>query len=455
MDLSLDDIVAAIATAPGEAALAVVRASGPGAIALADRVFRGAAPLTDAAGHTLHHGWVERGGRIEEVVAAVFRAPRSYTRQDVVELSCHGGAMPARAVLDALLAEGARLARPGEFTLRAFLNGRLDLVQAEAVAELIGARNAAMQRAALGRLAGWLSRRMGGSLEALADLAAEIEARVDFAEDVGGIEVPAALVARIEAAAADLSGTLRGAEWGRAMREGVAVAIVGRPNAGKSSLFNRLVGEERAIVTAVPGTTRDRVSASVEIEGALFSLSDTAGLRAAEDPVEALGIERTRVALEQSRVALWVVDGSRPLADEDRALAAALAGKRVVAAIHKCDLGAVVTRDQLAPLVSAERFAAVATSAATGEGVDALARALAGVAGFAPGEVLATERQAHALGSASAALGRAAAAARGGMPGEIVAVELHDAIGTLEELLGRRVSDDLLERIFSRFCIGK
>ena len=460
MTFALDDTIAAIATAPGEAGLAVVRVSGPAAIAIADRVFRGSAPLAGAAGNTLHHGWLAGASRVDEVVAAVFRAPRSYTREDVVEFSCHGGSMPARSVLALLLASGARLARPGEFTLRAFLHGRLDLVQAEAVAELIGARSESMQRAALSRLGGQLSRELRAQLEALADALAEVEARVDFAEDVGGIEVPAELVARIGAIGSALRAHLRGAAWGRAMREGVPVVIVGQPNAGKSSLFNRLVGEDRAIVADVPGTTRDRVSASLEREGALFTLSDTAGLRETSDGVEALGIARAHAALEDSSVAIWVVDGSRALEDADRAIAARLAGRRVLVALHKADRGALVQeRDVLALLAPAgaapEHVAVVRTSAVTGDGVEQALDALARVAGFVAGETLTVERQAHTLESACAALERAAAAGTAGEPGEIVALELREALSALEELLGQRVSDDLLERVFSRFCIGK
>lgn len=454
MDFALDDTIAAIATAPGEAGLAVVRLSGPRTLAIAGEVFEGEC-LADAAGHTLHHGWLGGDERIEEVVAAVFRAPRSYTREDIVEFSCHGGDMPARAVLALLLSHGARLARPGEFTLRAFLNGRLDLLQAEAVAELIHARNEAMQRAALARLGGGLSRKLRAHLDGLADVTAEVEARVDFAEDVGGVEVPREIVTRIETAAAVLREHLRGAEWGRALRDGVPVTIVGRPNAGKSSLFNRLVGEERAIVTAIPGTTRDRVSASVEIRGALFAFSDTAGLRDGADEVEAIGVERTRQALAGSRIALWVLDGSRPVDAEDETVAAALAGKRVVVALNKRDLGEVMDATPAATGLSAERFALVRTCARTGEGLGELRERIAEVAGFEPGETLSSERQALTLANACEALERAAACARERQPGEIVALELREAMGALEELLGVHVSEDLLDRIFQRFCIGK
>jgi tRNA modification GTPase len=456
MDLALDDTIAAIATPQGEGGLAVVRVSGPDALAIADRVFRGA-PLSGAAASTLHHGWLEGGGRIDEVVAAVFRAPSSYTREDVVELSCHGGRLPAQRALAALLAAGARLAGPGEFTLRAFLNGRIDLVQAEAVAELIGARSDAMHRAALARLAGELSRELRARREELLDALAEVEARVDFAEDVGGIEVPPAVRERIDAVAAGLAARLRGVAWGRALREGVQVAIAGPPNAGKSSLFNRLVGEERAIVTPIPGTTRDRVSATVELEGALFTLSDTAGLREGGDEVEAIGIERAHAALAESHVVLWVIDGSAPGAgaNGDRPPAGALANKRVVLALNKQDLGAATDAAALVATLGAGRCEVVHASARSGAGVEALGAALVRAAGFEPGDVLASERQALVLTRACEALARASEQGAAGAPGEIVAIELREAIAALEELLGLQPSEDLLDRIFSKFCVGK
>jgi len=277
----LHDAIAAIATSPGAAGLAVVRLSGSSALGIAASVFRGGTALAEAPSHTLHHGWIvdADGGRIDEVVAAIFRAPRSYTREDVVELSCHGGRLSAAGVLEALISAGARLARPGEFTLRAFLNGRLDLAQAEAVADVIQAETEAARGLALGQLAGDLSRRLDALSERIADLLAEVEARVDFAEDVGGVEIPPRARDEIAVVDAALAALLEGAAYGRALREGLRLPIVGRPNVGKSSLFNALIGEERAIVTPEAGTTRDRVSEPLEIRGVRVLISDTAGLR--------------------------------------------------------------------------------------------------------------------------------------------------------------------------------
>ncbi len=465
-----DDVIAAIATAPGPAGLAVVRVSGAGALAVADAVFRGGAPLAGAAANTMHHGWAvwpagaeDTAGhgsrRLDEVVAAVFRAPRSYTREDVIELSCHGGPLPAGRVLAALLHAGARLARPGEFTLRAFLNGRLDLAQAEAVADLIHAETQAAQELALSQLAGTLSRRLEELSERVGDSLAEIEARIDFAEDVGGIETPAQVVAAIAGVSEELTGLLASAAYARAVREGVRVVLAGRPNVGKSSLFNALLGEARAIVTALPGTTRDLVSERIEIAGVPITLVDTAGWRAGGDPIEAIGVERAREAVDGARVALWVLDRAAPLAAEDHRIAASLDGKRVLVALNKSDRPAVLGRASLPPLPNVTALEVVEVSATTGLGLGGLQEALGRLSGATEGAAplaaaVANPRHVEALERARAALERAAGAARELRPGEIVALELREALACLGEVTGRTLGEDLLERFFSRFCVG-
>jgi tRNA modification GTPase len=395
--------------------------------------------------------------RLDEVVAAVFRSPRSYTRQDVVEFSCHGGALSAERVLAALLAAGARLARPGEFTLRAFLNGRLDLVQAEAVADLIHAETEGSHALALAQLRGGLSRQLAAISETLREAVAEIEARVDFAEDVGGVEVPGHVLDGIAGAGSALAALLEGAAYGRALREGVRVALVGRPNVGKSSLFNALLGQRRAIVTPVPGTTRDLVSEAIEVAGVRVALADTAGLREGGDLAESEGVARAHAALEESAVVLWVVDASAPLDAEDRGIAARLADCRVILALNKCDLPRAVEIRALEASLGGRAFAAVATCAIRGDGIaelrSALGRLLAAPGGLAL--AVANPRHAEALERAREALGRARSAAEGLAPGEIVSLELHEALQAVGEVTGETVDEDLLERIFSRFCIGK
>jgi tRNA modification GTPase len=451
----LDDTIAALATAPGTAGLAVLRVSGDSALEVSDRVFRGATPLARAAGHTLHHGWAVDGSRrLDEIVAAVFRAPRSFTGEDTVEWSCHGGAVPARRVLDALIAAGARLAAPGEFSLRAFLHGRMDLAQAEAVADLVHAETESAGDLALAQLSGALSRRLGAIEERLVSSAAEVEARVDFADDVGGIEIPPHVRSAISSVLIELSALLASAPWARAVREGVRVPIVGRPNAGKSSLFNALLGEERAIVAPSPGTTRDRVSERLEIAGIAVTLSDTAGVRDARDPVEAMGVERSLAALDGAALVLWVVDGSEAYDPAGDLLPAQLAGRNVIAAITKSDVAAVVQ-----PLELANATQAVRVSSKTGEGLGELSAAIGTQLGARnPGglaSAVANPRHTDALARAHASLARAGAAAASGAPGEIVALELRESLAAIGEVTGRHASEELLERIFARFCIGK
>jgi tRNA modification GTPase len=461
---SLDDTIAAIATAPGAAGLAVVRVSGPDALRIADAVFEGGTALASAAGHTLHHGWAvaraaDTWSRLDEVVAGLFRAPRSYTGEDTVEFSCHGGGVPARRVLAALQRAGARLAGPGEFTLRAFLRGRLDLAQAEAVADLVHAETESAGDLALAQLAGALSSRLQALEERITDAAAEVEARVDFAEDVGGIETPPHVREAIAAVSRELSLLLEGAPWARAVREGVRVPLVGRPNAGKSSLFNALLGEDRAIVTDEPGTTRDRVSERIELSGVAVTLSDTAGVRAATSPIEALGVERSLAALEGAPLVLWVVDGTERAGPPDPLLAANLEGRTVVVALTKSDLPHAATDADVSRALGGPGRRVVRVSSVTGEGLDELRSALrtalgADRAGGLSGAV-ANPRHTDALTRSRDALARAADAAERGEPGEIVALELRDALAALGEVTGRNASEDLLERIFARFCIGK
>jgi len=459
MSLVLDDTIAAIATAPGAAGLAVVRLSGRDALAVADRVFRGRSSLESVASHTLHHGWVMDGeNRVDEIIAAVFRAPHSYTREDVVELSCHGGALPSRRVLTALLSAGARLAGPGEFTLRAFLNGRLDLAQAEAVADVIAAATGAAHDLALAQLAGALSRRLDGLSESLVDALAEVEARVDFAEDVGGVEVPEHVVNAIGDVASSLGDLLRGADYARALREGVRVPLVGRPNVGKSSLFNALLGESRAIVTELPGTTRDRVSETIEVAGVPVTLSDTAGLRNTDEPVERIGVALAEQALADSALVLWVIDGAAPLTPEDREIAARVAGKPLLVALNQCDRGAAVAVEDVAALLDGAPRRIVRVSAVRGDGLEVVRESLASLLGAErSGEApaVANPRHAEALGRAQVALVRASDAARAGAPGEVVAIELRDAIAAIGEVTGKAIAEDLLERIFGKFCVGK
>ena len=476
----MTDTIAAISTPPGRSALAIVRLSGADAVAIADRVFSASGSpvsLADGPARTLRHGHARdaQGAVVDELMAVVLAAPASYTGETMVELTCHGGDWSAPRLLEALLAAGARAAGPGEFTERAFLNGRMDLAQAEAVADVIHAESALAHRLAARQITGALSVGLSAIAEPLRDLLAEVEARVDFAEDVGEAALPPHIGEGLAAASLALSGLLRGSDLGRRAREGVRLAVVGRPNVGKSSLFNALLGEARALVAALAGTTRDAVSERLELGGFPVRLVDTAGVRGAAAPrsgaegvegpghVESLGIARTRQELEDSDLALWVIDRAAPWTEEDRAVGDLLAGRPCVAALNKCDLHAAWSMEQVAHPTFFAALGQVTVSAHTGTGVPelraALSRALGEDSGNGATEGAATAlvtntRHIDALGRAQLALeeaGRAATAA----PGEIVAGEIRVALGALGEVTGEAVAPDLLERIFARFCIGK
>jgi tRNA modification GTPase len=456
---SARDTIAALATPPGAGALAVVRLSGPEAVTVAGRAFRGTRALEALTGFEGTHGFVVDGEvSVDEAVAWVYRGPRSYTGEDVVEITCHGGSVPARRVLDVLWKAGARPAEPGEFSRRAFLNGRLDLAQAEAVADLIAARGRRAQEQALAQLRGGLSERVRGLAGEIRGELARIEAHLDFGEDVP--EAPeAASVARALARAEDRLDRLAASHApSRRAREGMTVALCGRPNVGKSSLLNALLGSDRALVHETPGTTRDVVDGWVEWSGIPIRLVDTAGLREAADPVERAGVERSRSALGSADVILWVADGSAAPTAEDREIAHGLDFARVHLVLNKSDLGT-----WNGGWVNGYSPRGVhRASALDGTGIGSLVRALEGeltgdVVGALEGETVwvANERHAHLLRSGASALARARAVLLAGEPVELAAADLHRALEALAAITGERAGTELLDEIFRRFCIGK
>ncbi len=457
---SLDDTIAAVATPPGEGGVAIVRASGPGAAALAGAVLRGrdgAAPRLE--GRTLR--WVqavepETGRLVDEALCLWMPGPDSYTREDVLEVQCHGGHAAARSVLGLLLRAGARLAEPGEFTLRAYLRGRLDLVQAEAVLDVIRARTGEALAHHQEILDGRLSEEVGRWQEDLGRALAGLEAHLDFPEEEIG-EVDLARTARGFGAVREaMAAKLASYAWGRTAREGFRVVLAGAPNTGKSSLFNRLLEDERAIVSPEPGTTRDVLEAWLNALGAPVRLVDTAGLRAAESAVEQEGVRRARHAAGGAELVLLVCDGARELSDDERRAAAELARSgRAVPVVNKADLGRVPAGD----LAAAFGRAPVVASARTGEGVPELLTEVRDAAwggrGASAEAPITRERHRRAVEQAAAALERAVEVLeRGGYP-EVAASEAHGARRHLEELLGWGTHEDVLEAIFEEFCVGK
>jgi tRNA modification GTPase len=456
----MDDTIAAIATPLGEGGLAVIRVSGACAFQVVDKCF---APLgknskqpSQASTHTIQYGRIVRDGQtIDEVLLAVMRAPRTFTREDVVEITCHGGLLPAKAVLDTVLQHGARLAMAGEFTKRAFLNGRIDLAQAEAVADVIHSRTELALAAANEQLAGKLSERINILRDELMATLAHIEAHIDFPDEDISPDTREKLLLRLEKGVGFIDELLRTANEGQILRRGIRVAIIGRPNVGKSSLLNQLLGRNRAIVSPVPGTTRDTIEETANVRGIPVVFVDTAGLREARDDIEVEGIKRSRQSLAQAELILHVLDASEPLttADEDY-LSELVARKRIVVR-NKIDLpSAEVGRDvPIAPPI-------VDVSCLTGKGIESLKDAIkaqvwSGEIKAEMLEVMVNSRHQDALRRARAALASTLQGLRADQTLEVVAMELRIAVNAVGEIVGKTTTEDLLDSIFSQFCIGK
>lgn len=452
------DTIAAIATPLGEGGLAVIRISGPQAISVASQCFaskgRHAVSLSQADTHTLHYGWIHRDGRhVDEVLLALMRAPRSFTCEDVIEISCHGGILPAKLVLDAVLAAGARLAHPGEFTRRAFLNGRLDLAQAEAVADLIHSRTERALESARDQLEGRLSRRINEVRDDFMDLLAHVEAHLDFPEEDIAPDTQSRLAQRLHEGIAFLNTLRRATAEGQVLRKGIRAAIIGRPNAGKSSLLNLLLDRDRSIVSHIPGTTRDTIEETANVRGIPVVFIDTAGLREARDDIEHEGIRRSRAALARADLVLLVFDGSEALSQEDDQLLHETSGRKRILVCNKADLPRNLDSTSLSGTT-------VAISCVTGAGIDPLKDAIqsavwAGGVGSEMTEAMGNARHLDALNRSHAASIRALAALESDAGLELIAQDLRDATHALGEIVGKTATEDLLDRIFSEFCLGK
>ncbi|MBI5317117.1 MAG: tRNA uridine-5-carboxymethylaminomethyl(34) synthesis GTPase MnmE [Nitrospirae bacterium] len=471
----LDDTICAIATPAGQGGIGIVRLSGPQALSIASQVvrLRSGDSLSSVSSHTLHladlvipalekHGEVRAvrnrlpvSGLIDEALVVYMKAPRSFTAEDVVEIQSHGGMLVLELVCRVCLESGARMAEPGEFTKRAFLNGRLDLSQAEAVLDTIRAASSAGLNIAQRQLRGDLAHEIEQARASLLTVLAHVEAGIDFVdEDISFLQQDefVRIVSHARVVVQKLEATARD---GRILKEGAHVVILGRPNVGKSSLLNRLLKEERAIVTAIPGTTRDVIEESIDIDGVMIHLADTAGMRETDDVVEREGIRRARAAQDEADLLLVVVDGSVPLTSDDRELLRSVRDRKHMVLLNKADLAETVERD---PTLT-DRLVYI-MSAKTGMGIEVVKSALLAQlvsGGFEAGESLMVTNARHrdALRRASTSLDQALESVRGGMAGELISIDVRAAADALGEITGAITTDEILGRIFSEFCVGK
>jgi len=463
--LNLDDTIVAVATPPGRGGIGVVRLAGPEARAIAAPMLRLKHELEPGRaifGELIEPAASERAvafaqdstGRIDEVVVTYFRKPHSYTTDDIVEISAHGSPVVLQHIVELALARGARLAEPGEFTMRAFLNGRLDLAQAEAVRDLIDAQTLFQAKVAAQQLEGSLSNRLKPIKQKLVELIALLEAGIDFAEDDVSVAPDEAILMRIAEVRTPLEQLSASFAFGKLVHEGLTLAIVGRPNVGKSSLFNRLVERERAIVTTQPGTTRDLVSETVAIGGIPVRLVDTAGIRRALDEAESIGIRKSMEALADADLVLVVLDATQPITDEDRELMSQVEGRAAIVVENKCDLASRQSS------VLSSQLPTVKTSALTGDGIPELRSAiLARVGGDSAPQMesgfLTNMRHQQLVAGALAALDTAAKAVPVHVPHEMILLDLYNALRALDKITGATTTDDILNLIFGTFCIGK
>ncbi|MFZ0613622.1 MAG: tRNA uridine-5-carboxymethylaminomethyl(34) synthesis GTPase MnmE [Desulfobacterales bacterium] len=471
------DTIAAIATPSGVGGIGIIRISGPDALRIAANLFRAGPsnPYGDESGtgirpggpflsHRMYYGHVVdpvTGIPVDEVLLAVMRAPRSYTRQDVVEIQAHAGVAVLRRVLELVLRQGARMADPGEFTQRAFFNGRIDLTKAEAVIDVINARTQTALTIATQQAAGRLTRAVENIRSLLLELLVSIEAAIDFPDDVSEILSAGDLAAQLQHPVAALVTELMGRyEQGRIYRDGLKLVIVGRPNVGKSSLLNRFLERERSIVTAIPGTTRDFVEDSFQVQGVPVTVTDTAGLHDAADPIEKIGMSNTKRCLETADLILLVIDGSEELTGDDRRIFNICAGKPIIVAVNKIDLAG--DRKDVATVLPVEWAAAttIEISALYGDGIEDLKAHIAAAAGAMPHDpqhhdAIPNLRHQQALEKCHHHVMTAIKGLRDHQTSELVAIDIREAVGCCDEILGRGVTPDILEQIFSRFCIGK
>lgn len=455
------DTIAAIATALGEGSISVIRISGSDAVDVVDRIFAGKKSLSTVDSHTMNYGHIidpQTGERVDEVFCAVFHAPRTYTGENVVEIQGHGGIVAVQRVMRLVLTHGARLAEPGEFTKRAFLNGRIDLSQAEAVIDVIRSKTDAAMKVAFRQVEGGLSQKIKELRQKMVEMLAHIEVTIDYPEhDVEDVTIQH-VIHEGDQIVEEIDRLLGGATTGKILREGLKTVIIGKPNVGKSSLLNALSRTNRAIVTDIEGTTRDILEEHINLRGIPLNIIDTAGIRETEDVVERIGVERSREALEEADLVLFMVDASRPLSDTDRELAEAVKVRPTITILNKLDLPRAMDLDELRAIIG--DFKLVETSVATGEGMEQLERAveelfLSGGIEGQESTYLSNARHVALLEKAKREMSEALESARFGLTLDLVAVDVRNCWMSLGEVVGEAVADDLLDQIFSQFCLGK
>ncbi len=457
------DTIAAISTALGSSGIGIVRISGDDACAVADRVFvspGGKKKLSKQASHTVHYGYVKDGDEvIDEVLVTLLLSPRSYTTEDTVEINCHGGIYSTRRVLDTVLKNGARPAEPGEFTKRAFLNGRIDLAQAESVIDIIESKNEYALQSSISRLNGSLSREIRSLRERILYQSAYIESALDDPEHYSLDGYPKQLRSEVQSVRREIRKLADSADNGRMMMEGIQTVILGKPNVGKSSLLNVLAGEERAIVTEVAGTTRDTLEETISLGGITLNVIDTAGIRSTDDQIERIGVSRAMEKAERADLLIYVVDASTPMDENDETILPLLKKKKSMVLLNKSDLTPAVTAEEVHAFIHTD-VPIIEVSAKEETGIDVLEETVKDL--FYQGELsfndeiyITSARQKAALIQADESMGRVLESIENGLPEDFFSIDLMDAYASLGSIIGEEVGDDLVDEIFGRFCMGK
>jgi len=458
-----EDTITAIASGLSNSGISVIRISGSDAIAAADKIFRtkSGSSLMNADTHTVHYGMIMDGDEfIDEVLLLVLRAPRTYTREDVIEIDCHGGVLVTQRVLETILKQGVRLAEPGEFTKRAFLNGRIDLSQAEGVMDLIDASNRLAMKHSAGQVRGSLKEKITGLRNIILDDVAFIEAALDDPEHIDVDEYRETLECHISEVSESISELIAGFHNGKLIREGVNTVILGKPNAGKSTLLNLFAGEERAIVTEIAGTTRDLLEVPVMVDGIQLNITDTAGLRDTEDVVERIGVERAKESAEHADLILYLLDAGKDIENEELAFVRQLDRERLILLVNKSDLAEEEKKFHLNDLETELGISVIEISAKKNIGTDALKNAIRekcffGVNPDSESLYISNERHKEALKEAASYMENAKGSSEAGMPEDFISIDLMGAYQALGKILGETLDEDLINNIFEKFCLGK